>query len=163
MKKYAGVVVGMLVGVCAGIVLLWYIFFRPANDVRQVRWGMTKEAVKSRETGELQADKAGSLLYNIRLFDVFPAALGYYFAENSLTQVRFVSFNRYKEFKGCLQEFRDISLQLSSRHGKSQTLSGEDFRESTWSTERSEITLQILTTGEEKYIWVLEYKGKLRK
>ncbi|MCP4008642.1 MAG: hypothetical protein GY726_03895 [Proteobacteria bacterium] len=160
MKKHLRLGAGVLVGLCAGIVLLWSIFFRPADDVRNVRWGMPKEAVKSRETWDLQVDKENELLYNARLFEEFPAALAYYFEQNSLTQVRFVSFNRYKEFKGCLQEFREIALQISTRRGKPQTLSGEDFRESTWKTDRSTLTLQILTTRDEKYIWMLQYSEK---
>lgn len=161
MNKKLLTIIAVFICVGAGSFIGWYIFFRPAADVRMARWGMSKEDVRARESATLESERPDVLFYGTRFLGQFPAALGYYFEENSLTSVKFVAFNRYEEFKGCLQEYQVIFNYCVDMYGAPKTHTNQDFREATWNTERSRIVLRTLFTQDEKYIWMLEYK-KLR-
>jgi len=153
MKKFVFGIVALLF---IGVGLVVYMSTRKAPDTRNFPWNADKEHVKTQETAQLETEKPDALIYETILFDI-PVALGYYFEQDQLRSVKYVSLNRYTEFKGCLQEYRNLFERLTNKHGRAKTLVEQNYRNAVWTTLHSRIFLETLSTGD-GFIWVLEYQ-----
>jgi hypothetical protein len=158
MMKQKSILIGgvilLLVVLIAGGVFLWRYLQR--SDIRNVRWGMSPEQVKQRETAQLVTEKSKSLLYQTLLFEHYPVALEYAFVQEELSSIRYISLKKYKSYQECLTDFLAILETIERQNGLPRTHHKEgNFQNFTWWG-----PLKIsLTLGEaDQLIWILEYQ-----
>lgn len=132
----------------------------PQFDFRNICWGMTKEEVKTTETGPPNSEGEDYITYRDKVMGL-DAIVGYHFSNNSLVEAGYafrdkyesvdVYIRQYENIKGALDDIYgqapiDKDLECKTEHspekdGNSVMLFSE------WVTQRSVIRLVLMGQG----------------
>jgi len=158
-KPLIGGVILLLVVITAGVFFIWRHSQRP--EIRNVRWDMSPEQVKKRETAQIEVEKPDSLLYQTILFEQYPVALEYAFVHERLASIKYISLRKYASYQNCLADYRKIHNAIQVQHGRPFARNKEgDFQNSIWDTPQFRITMTLGKASQ--LIWILEYqKGEI--
>ncbi len=89
------------------------------EHIRNVKWGMSKQEVKSSETTKLLQQKPHTLIYQDTYAGI-PVYIQYVFLKNKdkLAQVRYYSAQDYNDQNAYINDFQKVSKQLTSQYGQ---------------------------------------------
>lgn len=174
------VILLLVITVAGGI---WYTQQHQSDQAPQivlprgVTWGMTFAQVKTQETQQkvsyFEAEKPDRLIYKATLSN-YPAALGYTFTEQHLTQIQFTALRPKgmtpeEYLQPCREEFTGLQQYFSQRFGPaSQTLQTPDYYELVWSGRSTDVqtvsgnqaayTLITLRFDRNQPLWMVGYQ-----
>jgi len=89
------------------------------EHVRNAKWGMNKQEVKSSETTKLLREQSNTLMYQDN-FDGIPMYIQYVFppSKDKLAQVRYYSAEEYTDQTKYIDDYKKVKTQLTDQYGK---------------------------------------------
>jgi hypothetical protein len=85
-------------------------------DFRKTNWGMTKEQVKSTESGKLEAEQDNMLQYSDRVAGK-DVRIGYIFVANKLVRSKYIFTEKHTNNNLFLSDYEEIKDILSEKYG----------------------------------------------
>lgn len=151
------------------------------NDLRMLRWGMSRKEVQTLEQSTPYRITDSTLQYRQRWFYNFPASVKFTFVKDQLAGALYIFTNRHVRAQQHWEDYQGLVRILSERYG---TPSGDYWswnyplykdrperygdavllshlsRSSVWETERTIITLEMSGKPKEGIYTVISYAKK---
>jgi hypothetical protein len=129
-------------------------------DFRNIDWGMTKEEVKTTETGSPNSEGEDYITYRDNVMGL-DAIVGYHFSNDSLVEAGYAFRDKYESVDVYIKQYENIKEALDNIHGqapidkdldcKTEHTPGKDGNSvmllSEWLTQRSVIRLVLMGQG----------------
>lgn len=129
---------GLLIVLCLAVGVVFAVIVASAEnyDVRNVRWGMSKEEVKKREKAELTDEENNVLYYKTMLFG-HDYELWYIFDDDRLVEAQYGNLFSERKYE---EDFEKARKLLTKKYGKPH-LTMNDGKVCVWKHKHTEVSL----------------------
>ncbi|MFC5409046.1 hypothetical protein ACFPMF_07005 [Larkinella bovis] len=154
---------------------------QPENDLRSLRWGMSRKEVQATEQSSPYQTTDSTLLYRQRWFYNFPASVKFAFVKDQLAGALYIFTDRHIRAQQHWDDYQSLVKLLSERYGPPSgdywtwnvplykerpdhygdaVLLSHLSRSSVWETARTVITLEMSGKPLEGIYTVISYAKK---